>query len=198
MADTQNPSSESDVNWICVGAVSGAHGVKGQAKITSFTGEMAAIKSYSPIYLGPNFSPVGIVWGGSFKSGFLARIDGLDTREDVLAAKGRKLYVSRDQLPEPDEDEFYFSDLEGLAAFATDGTRLGNIRAVGDYGAGPVLELLLDEKRKSIGRTPLVPFLERWVPNVDVAAGRITVDLDGWLGEQTVVRPDDDIAADKP
>jgi len=140
---------------------------------------------------------LGLRWGWSFKSGFLARVDGLDTREDVLAARGRKLYVSRDQLPEPDEDEFYFSDLEGLTAFATDGAQLGIIRAVGDYGSGPVLELLLDEKRKSIGSTPLVPFLERWVPDVDVAAGRVAVDLAGWLGEQTLVRPDDDVAADK-
>jgi 16S rRNA processing protein RimM len=81
-----------------------------------------------------------------------------------------RLYIDRAQLPPPAEDEFYLADLIGLAAFDANGARLGRIGAVHDYGAGASLEIT--------GETStIVPFTRACVPEVDIAAGRVTVAL---------------------
>ena len=107
-----------------------------------------------------------------------------------------RLYVDRAQLPEPEADEFYLADLIGLAAVDPAGRRLGTIALVHDYGAGASLEI----ERK--GAPPLlIPFTHAAVPEVDVAAGRVVVEVpelvdvntpaplagDGW-GEGGVTR----------
>ena len=83
-----------------------------------------------------------------------------------------KLYIERDRLPAPAPDEFYLADLVGLAASAPDGTALGRVTVVHDYGAGTSLEIMHD------GTPPiLIPFTLACVPAVDVGAGTLTVVL---------------------
>ena len=83
-----------------------------------------------------------------------------------------RLYVERDRLPPAAEDEFYFADLQGLAAVDEAGAMLGTVAAVHDYGAGASLEIA-----RPAAEPVLVPFTRACVPEVDPHAGRIRVVL---------------------
>ena len=103
--------------------------------------------------------------------GVVARFEGVGDRTAAEALKGVELYVDRDRLPAAAEGEFYHADLIGLAAVDPEGTHIGEIVAVQNFGAGDLLEIRL----AGSGRTELVPFTEATVPEVDIAAGRAVV-----------------------
>ena len=102
--------------------------------------------------------------------GGIGRIEGVADRDAAARLTGTKLYVERDRLPPPaDPDEFLLCDLEGLQAFAEDGTALGTVRSVEEYGAGPFLVI------EGAGGERLLPFTKAVVPVVDVPGGRLVV-----------------------
>ena len=117
------------------------------------------------------------------KGQIAVRVAGITDREAAEALKGQRLYVRRALLPEPDADEFYYADLIGQVARRTTGEIVGKIRAVYDFGAGDVLEIV-DET----GALIMVPFTRDAVPEVDLGAGTVTVadahidDVDGETG----------------
>ena len=154
---------------VCVGAITGAFGVKGEARIKSFCAEPDAIGDYNPLSTedGRTFD---LKLGRAIKGGYAARLSGVPTREDAEALKGTRLYAPRDRLPALPDDEFYHADLIGLSVADTGGNVLGNVRAVHDYGAGDVLEVLGETEH-------LLPFTRAVVPTVDLTAGRIVADL---------------------
>jgi 16S rRNA processing protein RimM len=110
---------------------------------------------------------------GEAKGVVIARIDGVEDRNQAEALRGVRLYVSRDALPAPEgAEEFYHADLIGLDAALADGTVFGRVVAVHDYGAGDSLEV----ERPEGGGTVLVPFTRAAVPVVDLQARRLVVD----------------------
>ncbi|MEM8698018.1 MAG: ribosome maturation factor RimM [Pseudomonadota bacterium] len=165
---------------ICVGAIAGAFGVSGEARIRSFCAEPAAIASYGPLRTedGTSFT---LQITRPVKGGFAARLSGIPTREAAEALKGTRLYAPRDRLPDPGEDEYYHADLIGLEVFDTSGASLGTIRAVFDHGAGDMLDI--------IGPSPmLLPFTREVVPHVDLAKGRLVADPP----DEITARPEDE------
>ena len=84
--------------------------------------------------------------------------------------RGAFLYIPRDRLPAPDEDEFYLTDLIGLAAVSPDGEALGTVKSVRDFGAGDILEIQPPD-----GPTWLLAFTRENVPEIDPENGRLTV-----------------------
>ena len=82
-----------------------------------------------------------------------------------------KLFVPRDRLPPPEEDEVYHADLVGLLAETTDGKPLGRVLAVLNYGAGDLLEVGEDRKR-----SVLYPFTREVVPVLDLEGGKLVID----------------------
>lgn len=166
---------------VCVGAIAGAFGVRGEARIKSFCADPGAIGDYGPL---------STEAGGRYdlnltrevKGGFAARLSGVPTREDAEALKGTRLYAPREALPSLPEDEFYHADLIGLEVIDTGGVYLGRIRAVHDFGAGDVLDVVG-------GETPLMlPFTREAVPTVDLTARRVIADPPGEISERD---PDD-------
>ncbi len=101
----------------------------------------------------------------------IATFPGVDDRDRAEKLRGLRLYAPRAALPATGEDEFYHADLVGLAALARDGTLLGGVIAVHDFGAGDVLEIA-----REAGMPVLVPFHRAAVPDVDLAAGRVFID----------------------
>ena len=81
------------------------------------------------------------------------------------------MFVDRDKLPPPDEDEFYHADLIGLRAELPDGTALGTVAAIHNFGAGDIIEIALPS-----GKRPLLPFDRQTVPEIDPASGRLVID----------------------
>lgn len=155
---------------IAVGAVIGAFGVKGELRIKSFCAEPEAIASYSPLTDKNGMEKYNLRITGPVKGGFAARIKGIRFRDQAEALKGLTLYAARDQLPNLPDDEYYYSDLIGLAVIDTGGVRLGRVAAVYDHGAGDILEITTKSK------PALLPFTKEAVPTVDLTAGKIVVD----------------------
>ncbi|PWC33445.1 ribosome maturation factor RimM [Azospirillum sp. TSO35-2] len=158
---------------VCVGQFVGSHGVRGLVKLRSFTAEPADVAAYGPLSDDSGARRFTVALQGMVKDNFLAKVEGITTREQAQALAGVLLHVDRAALPEnEDEDEFYHADLIGLRAELADGTLYGTVKAVYDFGAGDVLEI-----RIGTGALEMLPFSKACVPVVDVRGGRVVVDL---------------------
>ncbi|MBB4211220.1 16S rRNA processing protein RimM [Rhodothalassium salexigens DSM 2132] len=172
-------------HWVCVAALAGAHGVRGEVRVKTFTDTPDALARFETLHKGACGPVCRLTLTRPIKGGMAGRIDGVTSREDAQALSGTRLYVPRTALPDDaDEDEFYLADLVGLTALDLDGRPLGRVQGVPNYGAGDLIELRLDTPVKGFGRSPLIPFEARWVPEVAIDAGTLTVDLAGWLARQ--------------
>ncbi|SHJ13115.1 ribosome maturation factor RimM [Wenxinia saemankumensis] len=157
---------------VIVGAIGGAFGVHGEVRLKSFCAQPEAIAAYAPLTDASGRSYPAIRLTGATKGALTARIDGIATREEAEALKGTQLYAERARLPEPDEEEYYHSDLEGLTVVDTGGAEIGTVRAVQNHGAGDLLEIAVPGRSATL----LLPFTMEVVPAVDLAAGRLVVD----------------------
>lgn len=153
-----------------LGIVGAPHGVKGEARVKSFTADPLAIGDYGPLALddGRTLRFLALRRQGDM---LVARFDGVTTREQAAALTNKALFVDRALLPATDEEEFYHADLVGLEARDLAGGVIGRISGVQDFGAGDILEI-----RFADGRNAFVPFSKAAVPAVDVKGGTITID----------------------
>jgi len=170
---------------ILLGRIAGAHGIRGEVLIKTFTGRPEDIAAYGPLDDGG---------GRSFRieavrvtgKGVVARLAGVRDRNAAEALKGAPLHVDRARLPPPAEGEFYHADLIGMAAVDTEGQALGEVVGVHNHGAGDILEVRLAQS----GKTELVAFTDTFVPEVDVTGRRVVVRLDA--GQEAEDEPADD------
>lgn len=152
---------------VLLGEIGRPHGVRGLVRVRAFTAEPEGLVAYGPLTDESGARRFSL----ELLAEDLARIEGVTDRDAAARLTGTRLYVPRDALPPiEDPDEFYLSDLEGLAAFTEAGDPLGRVRAVEDHGAGAFLVLEGPPER-------LIPFTRAAVPAVDLAGGRITVVL---------------------
>lgn len=157
---------------ICVGAIMGAFGVKGEVRLKSFCADPAAIGSYSPLYSKDGKTQYDLKITRPVKSGFAARIKDIRFKDQADALRGVTLFADREKLPNLPDDEFYHADLIGLDVYDTGGEKLGRINAIHDHGAGDMLEVT----GKDIKGSVLLPFTQAAVPTVDLTSGRIIAD----------------------
>jgi 16S rRNA processing protein RimM len=155
---------------VCLGAIAGAYGVRGEVRLKSFCAEPSAIGDYGAL-TGDDGATYRVTVIRPLKGGYAARLSGVTTKERADALRGTRLWAPRAALPDLPDDEFYHSDLIGLRAVDTGGAELGRVHAVHDHGAGDLLEL-----RPRSGTSVLVPFTRAVVPTVDLAAGRLVID----------------------
>ena len=160
-------------SYVCVGAVAGAFGVRGEVRLKAFTAAPEDLFDYSPFTDQSGRTVLTVASWRHIKDGFAAYCDEVASREEADALKSLRLYAARERLPELDDDEFYHADLIGMPVVDLAGEPLGEVRAVHDFGSGDLLE---------IWRTPSVkggwylPFTREQVPHVDLKAGVITAD----------------------
>jgi len=154
---------------IQVGRVAGAFGVRGEVRITSFTAEPLALLDYKDLKREDGSTGLTLTSGRAAKGGVVVRAREIETREQAEALRGLKLYIPRSALPEPDEDEYYLTDLIGLLVETPEGVALGRIRSIQDFGAGDLLEVLPAEG----GATWYLPFTREAVPEVKIAEGKV-------------------------
>ena len=157
---------------VCVGAIAGSFGVRGEVRLKSFCAEPEDIASYGPLRSEDGTTSWSVTLTRPVKNGFAARLSGVATKEQADALKGTRLYAPRDNLPELPDDEFYHADLIGLTVLDTGGTELGKVKAVLNHGAGDLLELHVKGESQPV----LLPFTKAAVPTVDLASGRIIAD----------------------
>ncbi len=167
--------AETKPDRILLGRIAGAHGIRGEVLIKTFTAAPENIGAYGPLSDETGTRTFKLKSARATPKGVVARLQGVDDRNGAEALRGIALYIERDRLPEAAEDEFYHADLVGLAAVSPDGKPVGEIIAVQNYGAGDLLEIRLAGSSK----TELVPFTDAAVPQVDVAARRVVVLMPG-------------------
>jgi len=151
---------------ILVGRVAGAFGVKGEVRITAYTDDPAALVRYRELQREDGMPGLTLTGGRPHKGALVARAKEVATREDAEALRGLQLFVPREALPEPDEDEFYLADLIGLRVVDPGGAELGHIKSVQNFGAGDLLEIAPPS-----GPTWWLPFTREAVPDVRIAEG---------------------------
>ena len=164
---------------IALGHIGGAHGIRGEVVLKPYTEQPLDIAAYGPLSEQGGSRIFTITKARVVKNGVVARLEGIDDRNQAEALKGVVLTVARDQLPEPDaEDEWYQSDLIGLAVYDKTGHHIGEVVAMPNYGASDLVEI------RPVGevKTFLLPFSADYVPEIDIAAGRVVVELpEGYL-----------------
>lgn len=161
------PKPENPVQMAVIGA---AHGIKGELRVKTFTGDPLALGDYSPLYAkdGRAFDIDDIRPAGEV---VVVRFKGVRDRTAAEALTGTELFVDRSALPEEDEDEYYHADLVGLVVRDETGIDAGKVTAVQNFGGGDILEITF-HGREGL----LIPFSQAAVPEVDIAAGIIRVD----------------------
>lgn len=157
---------------VCVGAIAGAFGVKGEARLKSFCSTPEDIATYGPLWLEDGTRSFTVTLTRPVTGGMGARLTGLATKEEIDALKGATLWADRGRLPSLPDDEFYHTDLIGLPVFDAGGVQIGKVRAVQNFGAGDILEIFAPGRKTTL----MLPFTRAVVPTVDLKAGRIIAD----------------------
>lgn len=157
---------------VALGIITGAHGIKGEVVLRSYTAEPEAIARYGPLQT-PGGETVEIVGLRLRKDAFIATLKGITDRTRAEALKGSELLIPRGRLPEPAADEVYLEDLIGLNAVSPSGVVLGQIVRILNFGAGDLLELALADRKE----TALVPFDRKFVTEIDLDQGRAVIDV---------------------
>lgn len=157
---------------ICIGAIAGAFGVRGEVRLKSFAANPEDIALYAPLVTEDGRRAFEVTLTGQTGNGFIARLSGVTSKEQADSLRGQRLYVPRDRLPGLPDDEFYHADLIDLEVFDTGGAALGRVRAVLNHGASDLLEIAIPGQSETV----LLPFTRQAVPTVDLAAGRIIAD----------------------
>jgi 16S rRNA processing protein RimM len=161
---------------LCVGAVAGAHGIRGSVRLKSFMEEPEDIFAYRPVT-----DEAGRVFvlkrQGMNKDCFVVSIEGVKDRNAAEALRGTKLYVSRDLLPKLEANQYFEADLIGLEVRCDDPRGAGKLTAVHDYGAGSFLEI-----KPENAASFMLPFKKAFVPEVNPDQGFVKIVLpEGWL-----------------
>ncbi|WP_338122779.1 ribosome maturation factor RimM [Bradyrhizobium yuanmingense] len=157
---------------VCVARIGAAHGVRGAVKLWTFTEDPFAVRRYGPLSTKDGRRQFEIAQVREAKDHLVATFKGVATRDEAERLNGIELYVAREKLPATDEDEYYHTDLIGLAAVTTDGDALGRVLAIHNFGAGDIIEIAPLK-----GPTMLLPFANAVVPEVDLKGGRVVISL---------------------
>ena len=183
-SNTHNQDKDSE--RVCVAAFTSAHGVSGAVRLKSFTENPDDISSFTKLSSEDDSRTYDIeVVSHTGKGELIVKVDGVNSRDEADLLKGERLFVARSELPEAGDEEFYHADLIGLTAKTVSGKTLGTVRAVFDFGAGDMLEILPKE-----GALVMVPFTKEVVPIVDIDKGRVVVNPpEGLLPEEKKKKP---------
>ena len=166
---------------ILVGAFGAPQGLRGEIRVKSFTGEASAIGAYGALTDATRSRAFAFERLRALKDDMLVvKLMGVDTCEAAAALTGIEIFARRDQLPPPKPGEFYYDDLVGLEAVTPEGQRLGRVAALINYGAGDILEIVLEGG----GEELLLPFTQAVARVVDFVAGRILIEPPHEIGDE--------------
>lgn len=161
---------------VLLGRILGAHGLRGDVRVESWTEPRTAIFRYQPWLM---VDARGLVRelrgarGHDAGKSLIARLPDVEDRDAADALRGTEIHVPRDALPPPKPDEFYWVDLEGLSVVTVDGVALGRVSHLFSTGANDVMVVRDDTRER------MVPFVRpQFVTAIDLDAGVITVDWD--------------------
>ena len=157
---------------VLIAQVGAAHGVRGEVRLKAFTADPLSVTRYGPLETEDGKRRFEIEAVRPAKEVLVARFKGVADRNAAEALKNLRLYVAREKLPPPEDDEFYIADLIGLRVETAAGASFGNVKAVHNFGAGDLIEI----EPADGGATIMLPFNEATVPTVDIAQQKIVIE----------------------
>jgi 16S rRNA processing protein RimM len=157
---------------VCIARIGAAHGVRGAVNLWTFTEDPFAVTRYGPLATKDGARVFEVAHAREGKGHLVATLKGVTTRNEAERLNGIELYVAREKLPATDHDEYYHADLIGLAAVTAADEPLGTVVAVHNFGAGDIIEIAPLK-----GATMLLPFSNAVVPTIDIAGGRVVIEL---------------------
>ena len=170
MPTTIPAANTDDAAWVALAVFTQPHGVSGRIKVKSFTDPADDFASM-PNLTDARGNPVTLKLTGHTQGLAIVEIEGVTKREQAELLRGVKIGVARAALPELDQpNRYYTDDLIGLKVVDETGSDFGTVRTIANYGAGDILDITRVD-----GSDEMYAFNHRTFPEVDVAAGRITI-----------------------
>ncbi len=159
---------------ICVGEIATVHGVRGLVKVRAYGDDAQTLQQYGPLYTSETGDKTHTITLKHQSGGaWIAEVDGITDRNDAEKLRGTQLWLDRDRLPAIEEDGgFYHVDLIGLKAVDLDGKDWGEVIAVENFGASDLLEIKPEGKPSFY-----IPFVDSFVPDVNLETGIVTIDM---------------------
>jgi 16S rRNA processing protein RimM len=158
---------------IRVAKIGAAHGIRGEVMLLVDADDPLALKKLGTLEDETGKRTFIIVALREANGRVIARFEGVANRNAAEQLTNLELFVSRDRLPkQKDANTFYQADLVGLRVESTEGVLLGTVTAIRNYGAGDLLEIAPLRG----GDTFMIPFVEQFVPTVDIKGERVVVD----------------------
>ncbi len=159
---------------ICVARIGAPHGVRGQVRLWTFTEDPYSVLDYGPLATKDGKQTIEVDNVREAKGHLVATLKGVADRDAAARLNGVELYIARDALPDTEDGEYYHADLIGLAAVNAAGETIGRVVAMHDFGAGDIIEIAPPS-----GPTLLLPFTDAVVPTVDIAGGKVIIEMPG-------------------
>jgi 16S rRNA processing protein RimM len=166
------PTTAVPVTRVLIAQIGAAHGVRGEVRLKPFTADPLSVTRYGALETEDGKRRFEIETARPARDMLVVRLKGVSDRNAAEALKNLRLYVAREKLPAPADDEFYVADLIGLAAQTPSGDALGTVKAVHNFGAGDLIEI----EPADGGATVMLPFTATTVPTIDIAGKRIVVE----------------------
>ena len=154
-----------------MGRIAAPFGVKGWVKLQPYSEDPGTLMDFESwrVGRGEQYRQFSVEAVQDHGNALVAKLVGIDDRDAAYALRGHEVSVERADLPPPEDNEFYWSDLVGLRAINREGVELGKVDSLMETGAHDVLVI-------KGTRTHLVPFVAAFVGKVDLAGGTVEVD----------------------
>lgn len=164
-------------DFVLVGRVTGAHGIRGDVKIHTYAESLASYRAGGDIVLGlPDGSirNLTIQWAKPHGRGLRMHLESVNDRDRAEALAGARLFIDKSRLPDLEPDTYYWFDLMGLSVYDTGGRLLGILEAVIPTAANDVY--VVKDNTPGRSRELLLPAIGTVVIDIDPAGGRMVVD----------------------
>lgn len=164
---------------LLIGKITGAHGIKGEVKVISLAADAGLLFRSEGVFTSENGDKILKLKARveNKTDMFIARVEGITDRNQSELLRGTPLYISRDDLPEEDDDEFYLSDLAGMEARLPDGSVLGVVQSVQNFGASDLVDVLRPD-----GKTQYYPLAEPFLVEINIEEKFVVIDVPEILG----------------
>lgn len=159
-------------NLLRVGVITSPHGIKGEVKVFPTTDDAKRFKELKKVILdtGKEYIPMEIEHVKFFKNMVILKFKGYDNINEIEKYKSRDLLITRDQAVDLAPDEYFITDLIGLAVVSDQGVELGTLKDVLETGANDVYVVAMKD-----GKELMLPAIGDCILNVDLEQRRMEV-----------------------
>ncbi|PZQ45680.1 MAG: 16S rRNA processing protein RimM [Micavibrio aeruginosavorus] len=161
-----------DSKRILIGEIATAHGIKGYVKVRPFVDDETLLERDGVFTSETENKTIKIKLKNALKGDFVAQVDGISDRNAAELLRGTQLYIDRDTLPDTDDGEYYIEDLKGLRVIDKDGSTIGDVISVENFGASDLLDI-----KPVSGASFYIPFTDDTIIDVDFESGVVTVEM---------------------